>query len=328
MALLDSLRPSLFLAATQACPMGNSVMFVLTSCSTYIIVCMTFDRFYGIIRPHKAVYMNTVSRARTTIICIVIFSIVFNLPHYFLSSTDGKICFGLGAYFHRWFGKLYYLLNLVVNFAVPFLLLLIMNSFIINTIRTRAKRRTQRNLVIDKNIQTLGVSRISDNTERTDSVGVSYSVFVNDAQTACQTHSVKVFSDIQNTETKQPSKRRSSMVPRLKNSDRQVYIILLLVTFTFLILYTPLYVLFLYEQILNYTSTPKSFAEFILFHSVVQKLMCTNSGINFFLYVLSGGKFRRDLLKMFGCLSGPGKNSWPSESSDQENNSNQAGNRF
>ena len=70
---------------------------------------------------------------------------------------------------------------------------------------------------------------------------------------------------------------------------------LLLVTFSYLLLNTPTYLL----VFLNFTNikkqTPYSLALFHLFYSVAQKALYTNYGINFFLYVMSGQKFRTDL---------------------------------
>ena len=88
-----------------------------------------------------------------------------------------------------------------------------------------------------------------------------------------------------------------------RNSERQTFAILLLVTFGFLILTTPGYVLFLYIMFVDFLSTPELFAEYYLFWNVAHKLHTTNHGINFFLYVISGHKFRTDLVKLFTSRS-------------------------
>ena len=138
-------------------------------------------------------------------------------------------------------GQFYYWLSFVVNFALPFILLLIMNCFIIHTIRNRAKPLKE--------------------------------------------------------EKGQDQGRREGQ--KVKSSETQIYVILLLLTFAFLILTTPAYVLFIYVIFVDYGKTPDSFAGFYLFYNVGQKTYYTNYGINFFLYVISGGKFRADLIKLF-----------------------------
>ena len=85
---------------------------------------------------------------------------------------------------------------------------------------------------------------------------------------------------------------------KIKNADMQMFLILLLVTFTFLILTTPAYLLFIYVMFVNYEESAESFADFTLFYSIAQKTYYTNYAMNFFLYVISGKKFRADLVQL------------------------------
>ena len=214
-------------------------------CSTLFILNMTFDRFYSIIKPHKAASFNTVKRAKITIGCVVIFSIIFNLPHLFTTTYEGRqsVPFGQGMEYVQ--GQLYYWLSLFVNFALPFVFLLIMNSVIIHTLRQRSLSKIKHELSAKESVS-------NDN-------------------------------------------HRS----KFRSSETQIFAILLLVTFGFLLLTTPAYAFFLYVKFVNYHKSPEKFAEFYLFYNFAHKLYYTNYGINFFLYVISGKKFRSDLVKLF-----------------------------
>ena len=86
---------------------------------------------------------------------------------------------------------------------------------------------------------------------------------------------------------------------RIKSTERQIYVTLLLVTFGFLVLTTPSKIMPLYVQAVGYGDTPTMFAAFYLFYQLSQKALYTNNGINFFLYIMSGQKFRIDLKKLF-----------------------------
>ena len=79
---------------------------------------------------------------------------------------------------------------------------------------------------------------------------------------------------------------------------------LLLVTFAFLILTTPGYLLFLFIMFVDFFKTPELLAGYYLFYSAAQKLHGTNHGINFFLYVISGEKFRTDLKNLLKIKTG------------------------
>ena len=89
---------------------------------------------------------------------------------------------------------------------------------------------------------------------------------------------------------------------KIKFSERQIIVTLLSVTFAFLILTTPAYSLFLYAIFYDYEQTPYAFAGYYLFYNVARQTYYTNYGINFFLYVISGRKFRSDLINLFECV--------------------------
>ena len=117
------------------CKIANPAVFTSMMWSTLFILSMTFERFYGIILPHKAASFNTVKRAKLTIVSCVIFSILFNLPNLFYSTTNSVSCSyntSLPLFY------VYYWLTFVLSFLLPFIFLLIMNGVIIHTLRTRS----------------------------------------------------------------------------------------------------------------------------------------------------------------------------------------------
>ena len=97
-----------------------------------------------------------------------------------------------------------------------------------------------------------------------------------------------------------------------KNVERQLTIMLLLVTTLFLILLIPTYIRFIYTSFVKAT-TPSRFAGHELFTRVSHNLYTTNSCINFFLYCISGKKFRNDLKEIL-CSN---RNSVPSSRIDE-----------
>ena len=210
-------------------------------CSTLFILSMTFDRFYSIIMPHKAASFNTVKRAKITVACIVFISLLYNLPHIFITSNVNWECVPYGLARGKPLGDFYYWLSLIVHFVLPFTLLLIMNSFIIHKLRTRT-------------------------------IATQEPIYSPDSES---------------------SKIKS------KNSELQVFAILLLVTFSFLILTTPAYLFFLFVMLMDFSKTPKLAAGYYLFYNMAHKMQVTNHGVNFFLYVISGKKFRTDLKTLF-----------------------------
>ena len=211
------------------CTLAAQAFFTTTLCTTLLIMSMTFDRFYSIMRPHKAASFNTVKRAKITIACIFIFSILYNVPHLFISDHQEWKCLPYGKAMKTTIGLFYYWLSFVIQFALPFISLLIMNSVIIHTLRNRSILKKE------------GPGK--------------------------------------NSEGQGESKGQGQ---KIKHLDNQVYVILLLVTFGFLILTTPAYLFFLVYMVVNYMGSPKAFAIYYTFGSFAEKLQFTNHGINFF----------------------------------------------
>ena len=94
---------------------------------------------------------------------------------------------------------------------------------------------------------------------------------------------------------------------KLKSSEKQMFVLLLMVSFAFLIFTIPPYSLSLYVNFVDYRKSPALLAGFYLFHSVGQKATYTNYGINFYLYIISGHKFRSDVAYLFKCRKKYGK---------------------
>ena len=86
----------------------------------------------------------------------------------------------------------------------------------------------------------------------------------------------------------------------MKNAENQLTIMLLLVTSFFIILLCPTYFRFIY-LVFAKRETPLDYAKSMFIFQITGELYITNSGINFFLYCLSGKKFRDDLKETISC---------------------------
>ena len=87
---------------------------------------------------------------------------------------------------------------------------------------------------------------------------------------------------IARTETQGEGYNEGQNSSKMKSSEKQIIIMLLLVTFGFLILMTPSYGMTLYTVFVDFSSSPKLYAGFLLFMSIGQKTFYTNFGINFY----------------------------------------------
>ena len=143
------------------------IVFVIlpsVQCSTYLIIAMSFERFYSIIRPHKAASFNTVKRAKVIITLIFVFNFLYGIPCFFIGGTDGRFCVPNAIASVNFQGKLYYWLTELISFILPFVSLLTMDSVIIHTLKQRSKlkfserernRHNSRGKNVDKQIFTM-----------------------------------------------------------------------------------------------------------------------------------------------------------------------------
>ena len=236
------------------CSIGVFAALTSTMCSNLFIVSMTFQRFYGIVQPHKAVSFNTVRKAKIIIASIVIFSFIYRFPHLFTTKIQGRYCIIYGKILGEAYGQFYYWLTLGVNFVIAFVSLLVMNSIIIRILQKRSRSSLMKSVSSQGQGDTHGQGHNENNGQGQGQV---------------------------------------------KNTDQQIYTVLLLVTFSYLVLTTPVYIMLLYINLVDHFQSPYHYAAYILFAQVGQQTFYTNFGINFFLYVLSGKKFRKDLIDLF-----------------------------
>ena len=71
--------------------------FFTLQCTTYQVLAMTFDKFVAIKWPHRSAIYSTPIKAKMIIIAIIICVAMYNLPHFFITTVVGGICYGYSA---------------------------------------------------------------------------------------------------------------------------------------------------------------------------------------------------------------------------------------
>ncbi len=217
---------------------------------------MTFDKYFAMRFPHKAVMYSTPRRARLIVAAIFLFVLIYNIPHLFLTELLGDRCLGFAV--KAWYTKFYSWFSFVLNCIVPFILLVYMNYCIVKVVSKNREKFHMSALAEVSSYKENGSSKITD-------------------------------FEVKNSKNN-----------KMKNTERQLTTMLLLVTALFLILMLPTYVRFILLTFLT-LDTPRKYANLFLVYHISHKLYHTNSGINFSLYLLSGSRFRRDLKELFCC---------------------------
>ena len=123
------------------CRMFHLALYFGCMCGCHLLVAMTFERSYNIIRPHKAASFNTVKKARIIVSFIFLYCFLYSTPYLLIASNDGKLCIPNAIAADNVLGQVYSWLTESILFIFPFLSLLIMNTFIIHTLRKRSQQK-------------------------------------------------------------------------------------------------------------------------------------------------------------------------------------------
>jgi hypothetical protein len=266
--------------------------------SMLLIFSMTVDRFIAIRWPLRARTICTTRRTRITIGCILLTTYVYTLPYFFTAGHLPGYAGCAAVLTTATLPVVYNWVNIFLASIVPFVGLLTMNTFIIVTIRSRGKYFEETDAATAST--TRGTANEGFETEpstsTTNFTNIDPSQDANDAKPSSSTNSARAASNAQAT-------KQSKKIPAAKTDsssrDNQLTVMLLLVTFTFLLLTLPQYARHVASVLWNYMSSPQSYADYVLTAHVTNRLFNTNSACNFFLYCLSGTRFRQDLISLF-----------------------------
>ena len=137
---------SYFQAYPYMHPYAYPTALTAQTCSIYTTVAFTVERYIAVCMPLKAAKMCTVSRARKTILTIIVLSIIYNIPRMLefktvvfvdetTNTTTAQYVFtDLGS--NSTFRHIYFIyMQLVVMLAIPFVLLAVLNTLLIRAVK-------------------------------------------------------------------------------------------------------------------------------------------------------------------------------------------------
>ena len=232
--------------------------------STY---CVYHFRCLAICRPLSSFDWRTTKLAKSIIVVVSILSVIYGgLIVYTTSFSGPKNCTSVGkgskiTDYLSWF-------MLVVLSLFPFFSILIMNFLIVRTIRNRPASDLQE--APDTLTKSSSVSTISHST----------------GEKSSQNEHIGSFR----RSRKQKGKRER------KEISGQLVLMLLAVSFAFLILTSPVSIgNVIYALGLFTVNSNRKSAQSALIIAITSRLILVNGVINFWLYFVTGAKFRQDL---------------------------------
>ena len=248
----------------------------------FLILSLTFDRLMAVRFPLNVVSWCNARRAKLVSGVILIVALVVNIPFSIYHHVKNKTVCAMGtpgsvlSFVFPW-------IAVVVGFVVPFVSLTSMNAVIIMAIRNRRRHMAR-----------YAPERPRDTAETIEMSESGTGSNQDPPQNQSGTGSNQDPQQNQSRDTKQQSHPKP-----MTSRDRNAIVTLLLVSFTFLLLSSPHFVKVALFSVTNGTSTLSRQADYSLLFQVSRKLYFTNNACNFFLYCLSGTKFRNDVARLF-----------------------------
>ena len=244
----------------------------ITYSNKLVAIFLHYFRCLAICRPLSSFDWRTTKRAKRVILVVYILSLFYGGMVVYTTSYSGpKNCTSVGkgskiTEYLSWF-------MLVAHSLFPFFGILTMNIMMVKTIRNRPTS--------DLGYNEDSKSEISDTHFETNSPStISSSVSVNNFKL---------------NETGISSQRRRQS-GKGKESSRQLAIMLLSVSFSFLILTSPVAIRnVIYALGLFTVTSNREAAQSALIIAITSRLILVNGVINFWLYFITGQKFRQDL---------------------------------
>ena len=237
----------------------------------WVIIFMTVDRYVAIRFPLRNFRLCRPRNARMAVLAWVPLTFLIKFPHPLCCGvTEKDVCAGFVK--DNRFCRVTSWAFLFTDSIVPFAILLVLNVSI--AINVRRSRRLW--LVTSANGR-----------------GSELETLHSTVHTRKSNDSICVVTDHSN-----PNLVLSETESGRSQRDSQLTAILLLVSFSLLILTIPIYARYVTYAFLDREKDAKAFAVYVLVYNITNKTFMTNNSINFILYCLSGSKFRRDLTSM------------------------------
>ena len=254
------------------CKVFAYTLFSASYTGTLIILALLMERVIVVTRPLKAAVLLSSKRAMIVVIILTIVSFAYNVP--FIFSAVMADHFGLQCISTPGIGQIaqYHLSKVVLSGILPLVAIITMNLTILCAFKS--SQRQQKHLSAQRH----------QSTKR----GAS-----NDCADSDQGSQVISKDEVKPKIAESHHKQ--------SNIERQLTIMTVVLTLTFLCLTMPKYAHQFAFINIDWRSSPEMVIMFGASGIITQELYILNHAINFFLYVMTGSKFKQDLRAMFQC---------------------------
>ena len=251
------------------CKVFSYFVFSASYSGTLIILALLTERVIVVTRPLKAAVLLSSKRAMIVVITLTMVAFAYNVPFIFSAAMVDH--FGLQCVCAPGIGQIsYHVSKVVLCGVVPLVAILTLNLTILCAVKS--SQRQQKHLSAQQH-QTTKCGALNDCTDSDQGGQV-------------------ISKDEVKPQIAEDHQKRS-------NTERQLTVMTVVLTLTFLCLTMPKYAHQLAFINIDWQSSAQMVITFGWSAITTQELYILNHAINFFLYVMTLSKFRQDLRAMF-----------------------------
>ncbi|CAF1012984.1 unnamed protein product [Adineta ricciae] len=261
--------PTVVAKSNFTCKLLPFLFVFFADTSVWIIVCMSFERYFAVSHPLRASQMCTTKRAKWVLLAMfIVFALI---DGHFLLTLELEIIDGHYRVCHpktwarHFVGKIFVFIDALKYSAIPFCILLILSI-----------------LIIQRVFRAEGISAQLQNLRHLH----SYRQYTATPSLSCATH----------TSTLTVTPISSNTFTNNARVGRRVTFMLLSVSIAFCVFSAPMSLMQIVQSIIKpgYYETPLAIGK-----AIAELCQYINHSCNFFLYALTGRVFRREFVRLF-----------------------------
>ena len=279
------------------CKVQLSIINFSSILSCYILVLLTINRYLAVCFPLKSIGFDVPRKTKICFFIVISFTLGFSLPiAYAIDHVPFLGCINFAKVGS--FPRVYSILYIAFGSMVPFSVLLFLNISMIYKIRQRTANLAKLSETSQQESQSGDYT--SHSAKPTSQLGVSnhdestsYSIDSNHGDSNSHAGDSNSHAGDSDPHAGDSNHRHP------KSHSKQITRMLLLVSLTFLILTLPQCLRYIVFSFVDYQQDAYTFSIFYLYFVISTRMYATNVAVNFYLYCISGTRFRNDVKKLF-----------------------------
>ena len=291
--------PTVFVSNTVSCKILYFLIYVLGYTNVWILVIMTADKFLAVWFPLKVSYFCTITRAKYICLLLLFLTSIISFHHFWTvgslthpQNAEQRYC-SYDMIHYGFIQHIWRYVDFLIWCFFPFILILTLSVLIIHKLRQKsdhAQHRSNHRMQSDESKQNHSI----------ESFEFFCSLLVSNITRSSRQRLISQTFQIRSTQKTHV----------IRSRHRHITLMLLAIASVFLLLTLPNSVYFVLDITYNFNQPPMEndyhqwlrYRRLTILTVIMFQISDFQHATNFFLYLLTSGKFRRAILKILARI--------------------------